>query len=326
MKRELIITLLNKFKFHNVGSSTISNLLKRQEPLLCEVATLADNMFKRGLDILNHYSNDEEAKMAIIILKRLKFPETYLILVNECAISYGISLEAAKSINLSKHGFMAKYSYKVLSNEDAIKSKVALEGVNFIYTCTSESEASDICDILCNKVAIREGISIKIIELLYSLKRQRLMRCANEILNNFSDIRKEELLSFLKILSRAANLYIAESACAVFCNKNALEAGISLDGAITIINSKKWQITRYASEFLTSAPVIESGKALIGAKIICGCETEAQAKMEYERLMGEVDRERVVSKLLNELEDVDKNNISSFELVKRFLPPNNSNN
>lgn len=277
MEKEKVKVLLNKLAKHGIGRRYIDTLLRRSEDIIIELLSLKDELFIKGVKVINTY-DDIEVFEALNILKKAKYEETYFALTNEGLKNNNLSFKGANLINKAPCDFNAKYAYEVLTNETALKYNVALLGASIINKSKHKFNAKCVSRVLKSKVCNQYN---------HSLMGASMINKSKDVFNaeNIAYVLCDPIANQSKFLedaicelNKSSNDFNANYGALLLINEIANEYNVTLEGMRIINEAKSEASAMYIYDTLTDDISLKYGSALVNAHYIAK-EMKADDKM-----------------------------------------------
>ena len=276
MKREKIIILLERIKKHKLELQSIKFILKQDEQILDKLVNLKEELFTKGINLVNIYTRDTILE-ALDILNNSKYSYTYEVLINDNLIKRGISLTFGRIINSlgvvssseylkcilcnrtdiptdmlfictemiknTKYYFNAKYVSEVLCSGITLSDEM-LPLLKEIATTDKIYCARYISDILIYSTLDLDTVSLGIYEIVNNSREEYTSRCISRLLCHSNNIDKEIIKEGIKLINNTTSNYMAESLCEVLINSYNIPNDLVLDKARILIEQKNNYLVR----------------------------------------------------------------------------------
>lgn len=237
MNKKDAIDLVRRFQKCEVGVDMIGALLERTPILIFKLLYLDDEYFKKGVMIINTYSDDIMAIRAIDAFNGTMYKdEAYDILTNKDAISYGIDMEAMDIIKRAPKKFNAEYASMLFKHKFLIEGNICLEGMNIIMESKEEFNALYAYNILTNMDIYKSGISLDGARVANDSVNDFNARYVFDTLSHVSNIREEVVLNGSLLINRCDSETKAFYVYSAIINWDLNKKGISLIVANIIVN------------------------------------------------------------------------------------------
>lgn len=284
MKREKIIILLERIKKNKLEPQSIKFILKQDEQILDKLVNLKEELFIKGINLINVYTGDTILG-ALDILSNSKYSYTYEVLINDNLIKKGISLTFGRIINSlgtvssseylkcilcnrtdistdmlficteiiknTKHYFNAKYVSEVLCSGITLSEEI-LPLLKEIATTDKIYCAKYISDILIYSTLDFDTISLGIYEIINNSGEEYTSRCISRLLCHSNNIDKEIIKEGIKLINNTTSNYMAESLCEVLINSYNIPNDLVLDKAKILIGQKNNYLIRIMKDNIIS--------------------------------------------------------------------------
>lgn len=289
MKREKIIILLERIKKHKLEPQSIKFILKQDEQILDKLVNLKEELFIKGINLINIYTGDTILE-ALDILSNSKYSYTYEVLINDNLIKRGLSLGFGRIINSlgavysseylkcilcnrtdiptdmlficteiiknTKHYFNAKYVSEVLCSGIILNDEILLL-LKEIATTDKIYCARYISDILIYSTLDLDTISLGIYEIINNSGEEYTSRCISRLLCHSDNIDKEIIKEGIKLINNTTSNYMAESLCEVLINSYNIPNDLILSKVRVLIEQKNNYLVRIMKDDIIKSFDIE---------------------------------------------------------------------
>lgn len=332
MEKEKVRILLNKLAEHGIELKDIDTLLRRNEDIVIELLNLKDELFVKGVKVINKY-DDMEVLEALNILKKAKYEETYFALINEYLKNNNLSFQGANLINKAPCDFNAKYAYEVLTNETSLKYNVALLGASIINKSKHKFNAKCASRVLKSKVCNQYN---------HSLMGASMINKSKDVFNaeNIAYVLCDPIANQNKFLedaicelNKSSNYFNANYGALLLMNETVNEYNVTLEGMKVINEAKNETSAMYIYDTLTDDISLKYESALINAHYIAKEMKDDDNMLVNDNIIPgdrSVKREKVrlkkdLNTLIKQVNGMD-NDIKVIKFTKRLVKIRERNN
>ncbi len=186
MKKELIVSLLNKLQGYNFSPITLKKLMQRSSEVLIKINNLDEPLIEEGIAIATSpYKTTEEIITALNIYQNsdpMQRDYVVMILLNKEAIKKGIALEGAEIISTVKDSFNGSHISRILTNVNILKSGIGLMVANILKDTKQSVNSSYICEFLTkvfetNENNIDLNFILSFVQILKASPQEFNVRC-----------------------------------------------------------------------------------------------------------------------------------------------------
>ena len=164
MKREKIIILLERIKKHKLEPQSIKLILKQDEQILDKLVNLKEELFIKGINLINVYTGDTILE-ALDILSNSKYSYTYEVLINDNLIKRELSLTFGRIINSLGAVYSSEYLKCILCNRTDIPTDMLFICTEIIKNTKHYFNAKYVSEVLCSGIILNDEILLLLKEI-----------------------------------------------------------------------------------------------------------------------------------------------------------------
>ena len=255
MKREKIIILLERIKKHKLEPQSIKFILKQDEQILDKLVNLKEELFIKGINLINIYTGDTILE-ALDILSDSKYSYTYEVLINDNLIKRGLSLGFGRIINSLGAVYSSEYLKCILCNRADIPTDMLFICTEIIKNTKHYFNAKYVSEVLCSGIILNDEILLLLKEIATTDKIY-CARCISRLLCHSDNIDKEIIKEGIKLINNTTSNYMAESLCEVLINSYNIPNDLILSKVRVLIEQKNNYLVRIMKDDIIKSFDIE---------------------------------------------------------------------
>lgn len=255
MKREKIIILLERIKKHKLEPQSIKFILKQDEQILDKLVNLKEELFIKGINLINVYTGDTILE-ALDILSNSKYSYTYEVLINDNLIKRELSLTFGRIINSLGAVYSSEYLKCILCNRTDIPTDMLFICTEIIKNTKHYFNAKYVSKVLCSGIILNDEILLLLKEIATTDKIY-CARCISRLLCHSDNIDKEIIKEGIKLINNTTSNYMAESLCEVLINSYNIPNDLILSKVRVLIEQKNNYLVRIMKDDIIKSFDIE---------------------------------------------------------------------
>lgn len=255
MKREKIIILLERIKKHKLEPQSIKFILKQDEQILDKLVNLKEELFIKGINLINIYTGDTILE-ALDILSNSKYSYTYEVLINDNLIKRELSLTFGRIINSLGAIYSSEYLKCILCNRTDIPTDMLFICTEIIKNTKHYFNAKYVSKVLCSGIILNDEILLLLKEIATTDKIY-CARCISRLLCHSDNIDKEIIKEGIKLINNTTSNYMAESLCEVLINSYNIPNDLILSKVRVLIEQKNNYLVRIMKDDIIKSFDIE---------------------------------------------------------------------
>ena len=255
MKREKIIILLERIKKHKLEPQSIKFILKQDEQILDKLVNLKEELFIKGINLINIYTGDTILE-ALDILSDSKYSYTYEVLINDNLIKRGLSLGFGRIINSLGAVYSSEYLKCILCNRADIPTDMLFICTEIIKNTKHYFNAKYVSEVLCSGIILNDEILLLLKEIATTDKIY-CARYISRLLCHSDNIDKEIIKEGIKLINNTTSNYMAESLCEVLINSYNIPNDLILSKVRVLIEQKNNYLVRIMKDDIIKSFDIE---------------------------------------------------------------------
>lgn len=255
MKREKIIILLERIKKHKLEPQSIKFILKQDEQILDKLVNLKEELFIKGINLINIYTGDTILE-ALDILSNSKYSYTYEVLINDNLIKRELSLTFGRIINSLGAIYSSEYLKCILCNRTDIPTDMLFICTEIIKNTKHYFNAKYVSEVLCSGIILNDEILLLLKEIATTDKIY-CARCISRLLCHSDNIDKEIIKEGIKLINNTTSNYMAESLCEVLINSYNIPNDLILSKVRVLIEQKNNYLVRIMKDDIIKSFDIE---------------------------------------------------------------------
>lgn len=255
MKREKIIILLERIKKHKLEPQSIKFILKQDEQILDKLVNLKEELFIKGINLINIYTGDTILE-ALDILSNSKYSYTYEVLINDNIIKRELSLTFGRIINSLGAIYSSEYLKCILCNRTDIPTDMLFICTEIIKNTKHYFNAKYVSKVLCSGIILNDEILLLLKEIATTDKIY-CARCISRLLCHSDNIDKEIIKEGIKLINNTTSNYMAESLCEVLINSYNIPNDLILSKVRVLIEQKNNYLVRIMKDDIIKSFDIE---------------------------------------------------------------------
>ena len=255
MKREKIIILLERIKKHKLEPQSIKFILKQDEQILDKLVNLKEELFIKGINLINVYTGDTILE-ALDILSNSKYSYTYEVLINDNLIKRELSLTFGRIINSLGAVYSSEYLKCILCNRTDIPTDMLFICTEIIKNTKHYFNAKYVSEVLCSGIILNDEILLLLKEIATTDKIY-CARCISRLLCHSDNIDKEIIKEGIKLINNTTSNYMAESLCEVLINSYNIPNDLILSKVRVLIEQKNNYLVRIMKDDIIKSFDIE---------------------------------------------------------------------
>lgn len=255
MKREKIIILLERIKKHKLEPQSIKFILKQDEQILDKLVNLKEELFIKGINLINVYTGDTILE-ALDILSNSKYSYTYEVLINDNLIKRELSLTFGRIINSLDAVYSSEYLKCILCNRTDIPTDMLFICTEIIKNTKHYFNAKYVSKVLCSGIILNDEILLLLKEIATTDKIY-CARCISRLLCHSDNIDKEIIKEGIKLINNTTSNYMAESLCEVLINSYNIPNDLILSKVRVLIEQKNNYLVRIMKDDIIKSFDIE---------------------------------------------------------------------
>ena len=255
MKRKKIIILLERIKKHKLEPQSIKFILKKDEQILDKLVNLKEELFIKGINLINVYTGDTILE-ALDILSNSKYSYTYEVLINDNLIKRELSLTFGRIINSLGAVYSSEYLKCILCNRTDIPTDMLFICTEIIKNTKHYFNAKYVSKVLCSGIILNDEILLLLKEIATTDKIY-CARCISRLLCHSDNIDKEIIKEGIKLINNTTSNYMAESLCEVLINSYNIPNDLILSKVRVLIEQKNNYLVRIMKDDIIKSFDIE---------------------------------------------------------------------
>lgn len=255
MKRKKIIILLERIKKHKLEPQSIKFILKQDEQILDKLVNLKEELFIKGINLINVYTGDTILE-ALDILSNSKYSYTYEVLINDNLIKRELSLTFGRIINSLGAVYSSEYLKCILCNRTDIPTDMLFICTEIIKNTKHYFNAKYVSKVLCSGIILNDEILLLLKEIATTDKIY-CARCISRLLCHSDNIDKEIIKEGIKLINNTTSNYMAESLCEVLINSYNIPNDLILSKVRVLIEQKNNYLVRIMKDDIIKSFDIE---------------------------------------------------------------------
>ena len=255
MKRKKIIILLERIKKHKLEPQSIKFILKQDEQILDKLVNLKEELFTKGINLVNIYTGDTILE-ALDILSDSKYSYTYEVLINDNLIKRELSLTFGRIINSLGAVYSSEYLKCILCNRTDIPTDMLFICTEIIKNTKHYFNAKYVSKVLCSGIILNDEILLLLKEIATTDKIY-CARCISRLLCHSDNIDKEIIKEGIKLINNTTSNYMAESLCEVLINSYNIPNDLILSKVRVLIEQKNNYLVRIMKDDIIKSFDIE---------------------------------------------------------------------